>query len=187
VAIELPEELRQRLVKLREAVDCGGAKVRWSAPGTMHLTLSFLGDVEVEALSEIEAACREAAGGAPGGVEVVVEGLELFPSPKRPRVVAGRIGADGGLMALQSAVEAGLAKARGAGFKVEKRAYRPHVTVGRLRGSRDATGLGRSLAELTGGEDVGGFTAGEIVVFGSELGKGGAVHTPLARIELVGG
>ncbi len=40
VAIELPEELLSDLVRLRERVDCGEAKVRWSAPGTMHLTLS---------------------------------------------------------------------------------------------------------------------------------------------------
>jgi len=188
VAIELPEDVRARLVQLRRRVDRGGTEIRWSRPETMHLTLKFLGDVKAESIAEVTEACRGAAGGAGGAgaspVEVAVEGLALFPSPKRPRVVSGRVAAGDGLVALQAAVERGLAKA---GFAAERRGYRPHVTVGRLKGTRDAAGLAASLAEVSGGEEIGSFTADEIVVFQSELRKGGAVHTPLARMELAGG
>ena len=182
VAITLPEDLREELVRLRERADCGGANVRWSSPETMHLTLKFLGEVSLASVNGVIEACRKAALASAGpGPEVVVESMELFPSPRRPRVVAARVAENEALMELQAAVETGLAEA---GFAAENRRYRAHVTVGRIKGRSDTSRLAASLQAICGEGPIGGFDADEMVVFQSELRPQGAVHTPLGRIEL---
>ena len=196
VAIDLPEDVKRRLVRIREELDGEELGISWSRPETMHLTLKFLGDVAAEDIAEVAAACGRAAS-ATGGQrpEVALDRFVLFPDSRRPQVVAASVRVGEQLAGLQAAVEGELARA---GYPVERRGYRPHITVGRVktrgRGKKEKLRHARGALHLAWGQvspmlegvELGSFDADEVVVFQSELGRGGAVHTPLARIELTG-
>jgi len=197
VAIELPENVKRRLVRAQEELDGADLGIRWSRPETMHLTLKFLGDVAASDISEVAAACSRAASATGRGrPRVVLDQFVLFPDSHRPQVVAASVTVGEALAGLQAAVEGELAKA---GFPAERRGYRPHITVGRVkargRGKKEKLRHARGalnvvwakVSPVLQGMELGHFTADEIVVFQSELRKGGAVHTPLARMELAGG
>jgi 2'-5' RNA ligase len=74
---------------------------------------------------------------------------------------------------LQGASEA---SAVAAGFEPEPRAFAPHLTLARWRERAPRPGLPPV--------DLGRTALQELVLFQSELRRGGAVYTPLARFPL---
>ncbi len=111
-------------------------------------------------------------------------GVGAFPDRQRPRTVW--IGTDDGteqMIALHDAVETELAKI---GFRTEGRRFRPHLTIGRVRGDRG--GLAE-LAELIGQEaafDGGRATVFELSILSSTLTREGPIYEPLGHAELLG-
>jgi 2'-5' RNA ligase len=123
--LELPEQHRQRLALVRSPLP--GAK--WVDPADMHITLRFAGDIDNRAAEEFAGFLAEIAIPA---FEVRIGELGSFGG-REPRIVFAA--ADGGepLEQLQRATERA---ARSAGLEPERQAYRPHVTLARLRGTR---------------------------------------------------
>lgn len=106
--------------------------LRWVPPENWHITLVFLGDVPERALGRLDAAVAPIIESCPP-VSTSLSQLEWFPSPLKPRMLTLRVDATAELMALQSEVAAALHRE---GFHSERRAYRPHLTLARLKGSR---------------------------------------------------
>jgi 2'-5' RNA ligase len=80
------------------------------------------------------------------------------------------------LARLAAAVEAGVG---GAGLPAEERAFRAHLTLGRVRGRE----LGALPSLPASGVD---FPVAEVVLYQSQLHREGARYTPLERIPLGG-
>ena len=59
--------------------------------------------------------------------------MEWFPSPLKPRMLTLKVEAAPSLMALQTEVAGAL---RREGYHSERRSYRPHLTLARIKGSR---------------------------------------------------
>jgi 2'-5' RNA ligase len=171
-AIELPETARDRLrvtqAELRERAR--GADVRWSRPEQLHLTVQFLGEADpAPILAAAQALPR------PGALDLEVAGLGTFGG-RRPRVVWAGVRGPGleALVALAGALGQAMA---GVGFAPEARAYRPHVTLGRVRQGRGRRGQGRPGKALKAAvEEVAlephPFRAEELVLLRSSLGEG---------------
>ena len=204
IAIDLPAPLRQALRARQEQLQRDLAAVepsplfRWSAVEGIHLTLRFLGDTtpqQGEAVAEVLRAL--AAQWSPFTLRV--GGLGGFPNLRRPRVLW--LGVDGeveALARLQAAVEA---SAVAAGFAPEPKAFRPHLTLARVRREAPARAVqdaGAALAELAaaqsdaataetdspGVKDALTFRVTELIHYRSDLQRGGAVYTPLTVIPL---
>lgn len=155
--------------------------VKWTAANQMHLTLRFLGDVPEEFLSELAPALAGAAAARPG-FELTAEGLGVFPSSRRPRVVWGGLGGElSELEHLQSAVSAATARW---GLPVEE-GFRAHLTLGRVRALPPAklAQVGQALADFSVGR-LGGWAVNSVELFRSELQPEGASHTRLGSFEL---
>jgi 2'-5' RNA ligase len=149
----------------------------------LHLTVAFLGAIDGDGVAAASTAVREVADrGAPWQVEWSAPGM--FPSPARPRVLW--LGVEGGkaLADVHQALSAALAAA---GLPVEERAFRPHLTLARVR--RGATGRERYreiVAHLETLPEVGPSRAVSLVLLESRLGSGPAVHVPLVEARLGG-
>jgi 2'-5' RNA ligase len=177
IAVDLDGETRAGLAEAARDLRGAAPRIRWSAPETLHLTLKFLGDVPPPDLEDVFRAADEAAA-ATEAFLLDVEGLRLFPDPRRPRVVsAGCAAGTRELTELAAAVEGACA---GAGFEPERRPFSPHITLGRIRQPRDAGGIAQALEAY---EDAvfGVIPVREVTVFMSELRRGGAVHSPMHR------
>ena len=132
VALDLPDPVRAELASYREAV--ADAEVwRPVDAAAFHITLAFLGHRPDEDAAAV-AALLPAGGAAPG---LRLAGALLLP-PRRARVLTVAVeDVDGALAPLQAAVGDRLAAA--GLFVPEKRPFRPHVTLARLRsGARRA-------------------------------------------------
>lgn len=155
IALELPATDRGRIHRAVQPLRAIDLPVRWVDPGAYHLTLKFLGEVPAERLSELERAMGDAiAGFVPTSVAPI--GLGGAPSLARPRVLWIEVEQSRALMQLQSRLDATLARI---GFPSEARPFRPHITLGRIRGRRlispaDLEALRDLVAELDLGSRV---------------------------------
>lgn len=144
-ALPLPPEVRAALDRTRDTLQQSGARVGWLGVADFHLTLCFFGDADgarVEALR----ALTEAAAAASRPFRFDVAGLGVFGPPRAPRVVwAGVPDPPPELADLANRLRA---LARSAGFPVEARPYRPHITLGRVRDRAAGLALTSAMRSL---------------------------------------
>ena len=184
VAVPVPAEIGLAIGRLmdevRAALGSDGRRIRWVQLEGLHMTLRFLGPTVIGQVPEVEAALDRAAGGQPA-FEVRLAGAGAFPTADRPRALWLGIasGADA-LGRIASALEVELAAA---GWDVEARPYRPHLTIARTDGVRAAAAaavaLGRAAANLDAA-----FRADEVVLYRSHLGSGPARYERLHEVRL---
>jgi RNA 2',3'-cyclic 3'-phosphodiesterase len=177
-AVELPDDVREQLqdhiTRLREAVPDVAAS--WSRVENVHLTLKFLGNVEVERIDAISAAASRAVGEF-SPFAIGVGGTGVFPRPSRPQVLwIGVSDPAGQLAALQKKFEDECAAAE---FEKENRAFRPHLTIARIR--RPEGGKRLADAHLKMDFKPLEIKLNEVIVFRSELSPKGSRYTPLSH------
>ena len=128
VAVFPPPEVQRTLIEAAHALPTDA--FRLTAPGRVHLTLKFLGEVSPEDLPLLSSVLERM--GRPGvPFEAATSGFGVFPSARRARILWAGIG-DGSdeLETLACAVEAALEPE---GFGPEDRPFVPHLTLGRAR------------------------------------------------------
>lgn len=180
LAIDLPESYRARITAVQEHLKKSGADVRWAAPGNIHLTLKFFGDIAENQLEPITSAAGCIAASTPV-FSLGVQGAGAFPSLKNPRVLwLGLTGRTDSLGSLVQDLEQALSEL---GFPPEKRQFAPHLTLGRVRSSRGREELRQYLQSLPR-LDFADFQVGQLILYRSTLRPQGALYTPLAKIEL---
>jgi len=184
IAIELPDELKEGLVRLQAQLKLSNpSSVKWVDPYSIHLTLKFLGNIAVGRISEITRAIEEAAQGmSPFHLEV--KGLGVFPNLRRVQVAwVGMSGEIDKLRRLQQRIESNLVPL---GFTAESRPFTPHLTLARLRdralpGERERFG---QLIDITKFEAGYTIEADAINLMKSQLTREGAVYSRLSFVDL---
>lgn len=183
IAVELPDEMRQRLSEIQERLKAGRSRAKWVAPESIHLTLKFLGGISPDTVSGVTQAMEEAALGV-SPLRLGVRGLGVFPNGKRVQVVwAGLTGDTAELTQVQKELDSALARL---GFTPESRPFTAHLTLARMRdeasaAEREAVG---ALVESTS------FEGGEFVVYSlslmrSQLRREGPIYTRLTSVPFV--
>jgi 2'-5' RNA ligase len=179
VAADLPAELRVRLAALQHELRGLRSEVRWVRPEGIHLTFVFLGEVAAERLAAIQGALEASAGEAPAAFRLRAAGVGAFPDRGPLRVVWVGIEGDGAAARLRNVLEMHLARC---GYVAGERAFRPHLTLGRVRQERGRED--RALLERYRSVDLGEFPVDAAILFESRLGPQGAQYAALARFPL---
>ena len=180
IAISLPASVLQAMGQAQDKLRSLGQGIRWVRQEGIHLTLKFLGDVDTDRVENIHMAMERASQGTSPFV-LTGEGIGVFPDLRRPRVIW--IGLSGDLQvlfALQAHLESQL---KGLGFPKEKRPFKGHLTLGRVKGRVGTTELGKALEGL-GSFQTDAFTVQSLALFQSTLRPQGAIYTKLADVSL---
>ena len=175
VAIGLPEAVLDGLERLQDDLPLG----RMVPRENLHLTLAFIGALEGGRLEAVHDALDGLGAEA---FDLVPAGVGSFGG-RAPRVIWVGLERSAALEGLQRKV---CTRLRGAGVALERRRFRPHVTLARLPPRLDAVERAR-LAGFMG--HYGGwrglpFRVTGFSLFSSELGPEGAAHEELARYGL---
>jgi 2'-5' RNA ligase len=179
ICIEIPDSIKARIDQLQNALKAIDAQVSWTKSSNIHLTLKFLGAVEATRIPRVAKAVERAASGI-NRFEIEVSGAGCFPSPRSPRVLwIGFSELPEPLNQLYANLEDELDRE---GFDREKRKFSPHLTIGRLRGPKNAAHLAEAL--IASGFDAETFKANEVIVMRSDLKPTGSIYTPQAVIKL---
>ncbi len=179
IAIDLEPGLKTALQALIQKLKATGADVRWTHAGGLHLTLKFLGEVDEAEVASVKGVLEKVAG-RHSSFPLAFAGTGVFPDEREPRVLWVGFAAGPALLALQEDLERELEVE---GFAREKRAFRPHLTLGRVKGPgrvRNAVQeLGRERSE-----SLGGMTVRKVALFESRLRPEGAEYHVIAESGL---
>lgn len=196
LAIEIPPAIQTIIRQAQQALEhrLTAAQqrqaIRWTAPAAVHLTLRFLGETTAEQQRLLQDALpRLVAGHSPFALSV--QEIGYFPNVHAPNIVwLGLQPADQTLFQLQGQLEQA---AQAVGFAAERKPFRPHLTIGRLRQSITQPQQ-RAIGQLLAGEPAtplnrppnSRFMVNSIVHMQSELEPTGARYTPLQIFKLAG-
>lgn len=181
-AVPVPETVRERVAGIIRGCELDDPPWRWIKPDNYHLTLKFLGEVEDSLVKPLESAASRVAARFPP-FRIDFDSFGAFPSLGKPRVLFYDI--SGGfkpLSELSREIDEGI---EFLGFEREKRAFRAHLTLARIKKPLPSAILDRleRFPSLPPG------TAAEIDSFqlmSSSLGRGGATYREVANFDLEG-
>jgi RNA 2',3'-cyclic 3'-phosphodiesterase len=173
IGIDLPDSLKAALSEINPRVP----GLRWLHPANIHLTLSFLGNVNAARKAELISQLEQ--------VHIPpfflpLQGIGTFGRSSRPSVIWVGVGkGHPHLFALHRKIQDAVIKA---GIEPDLKPFHPHVTLSRcddvsgqalqpfLRKHRDA--------------DFGLIEVKEFILYSSVLRSGGSVYTAEARVPL---
>jgi len=171
-ALELPADVRARLGAFGHAAAAADDALRPVGEDALHVTLAFLGHRDEADIPPAAAAVRETD---PMAVPLAL-GEPLWLAPRRPHVLTvGLDDLDGALADVRAELVGRLADALD--WEPERRPFRPHVTVARVR--RD----GRPKRDLPDPPQA-TFAGVAVVLFRSHLGRGPARYEALELVQL---
>lgn len=190
IALDIDDAIRERIERFMEGVSGFAPDARWVRPESLHVTLKFIGEKATDKVEDIK---RTLSAIQAGSVEITFRGYGFFPTSKAARVFWIGIESGPQLSSLATAVdEATFAL----GIPQEDRPYSPHLTLARGGGRSGAPGwrkgdaanknfsvLQEKLAALPT-PDFGTMTAREFFLYQSQLLRGGARYTKIAKFAL---
>ncbi|HET7010087.1 MAG TPA: RNA 2',3'-cyclic phosphodiesterase [Anaerolineales bacterium] len=188
IAIDLEPAARARLDEVQERFrsEWGRESIRWVRPDAIHLTLKFLGSRTADDLDKISALLETLAVRATV-YHLTITGVGCFPDARNPRVVwAGVEEKSGRLVEWARMLDESLEKL---GIEPERRAFRPHLTLGRFKNRLSSEGQPRWEARMAAlkSEVIAESRATTVDLIRSDLRPEGPVYTVLKQARLGGG
>ena len=181
IAVNLPEDTKNRLGEYQQKwLDL---PVRWTKKENIHITLIFLGYLSDEELLEVIEATRETAARTPA-FSINFSKICYGPPKKMPpRMVWVEGEKSEELGKLQSDLENSLLSFSVKGLEREKRAYSPHITLGRVKTWEWRQMETEERPEVN--EEISlTFGVNSIEVMESQLRRGGPNYTVLETCPL---
>lgn len=172
VAIDLPEDIRERLGGPQDYLKKSSARLNLVDPALIHMTLKFIGEVDNDAVGKISSVLSSITF-SPYILHITGIGTN---NPRQPRVIWCEIADGGGSAALHATVENALAPL---GIPRDDRPFRPHATLARVKQS-DSSLPGWILAIPPG--NLGMCTVTEFRLKKSTLTPRGPVYETLLEV-----
>ena len=175
VGIPLAVSVIQQLEKVSMRHRMEGDGLRWSTPESWHITLQFLGNTSDTQHECVVARLRELRAVL---VPIELEELGFFD---RAGIFFAGVALTPELIALQQQVTASTIPC---GFTPEDRPYRPHITLARSKGRRNAIGLEALKTKIRQQPKFDRFVAEEILLYESFTRPAGSRYETRGRFRL---
>ena len=187
IALPLPVEIQKALGDITSRLQkcCGFSHCRpsWVEIPNIHLTLCFLGKRPADQIQSICDRLRKNLATSEV-TRVEIKNLGVFPSWKRPRILwAGVRDRGSRLEALKETVEQSMASF---GYVPEKRVFRPHLTLARIKSLKDVRVLEQQVKNSSPCS-FGTMQANTVNLYRCVLESAGAAYTVLESFPLTHG
>jgi 2'-5' RNA ligase len=162
-ALEVPSPIAFSLSLLRGGLP--GA--RWVDPENYHITLRFIGDIDTRTADEV---VRALARVDRPRFDLSLDGLDAMGG-RKPHAIVACVKGSPALKELQAEHERIIQRI---GLEPERRRFRPHVTLARIRSSSEADAA--AYLALRGDFRTAPFPIGRFVLLSSKASKGGGPY-----------
>ena len=180
VAIEIPEELKNKIDDYISSLKQIAPEIKWIKAKNLHITLKFLGEIQQELLFQVQ----DELSAIPKVVnpfKISISEVGFFPNQFKPRVVWLGLHNDNNnsIFKLHEWIDK---KLESLGFEREKRRFSPHLTLGRIKLASNY----QQLVEYINQHKFQSysFNIPEVVIMKSMLKPTGAVYSQLKTFSL---
>jgi len=172
IAIETPPRIKALISPVIAELKEIGAEVKWEPPEKLHATLKFLGDTHEQLVGSIvagiERVCRSHE-----PILIQYSRAGAFPPGRHPRVIwMGIDDLDDHLRQVYLALENAMEEL---GVERENRDFKPHLTMGRVKGNKRLERLLEKMETVTFQSEP--LLIHELALVKSDLKPGGSVYT----------
>jgi len=145
---------------------------KWVELENLHFTYKFLGDVEYDKIEFIQDSLKDLL--VRYNSKIILKGLNVFPNPAMPKVLFANIyNRDNKILNIFKEIEK---RVISLGFDKEKRKFRPHLTLKRIKSNKRA--FGQILSEYRNIE-IGNMNTFSVSLIESELTYKGPIYKVL--------
>jgi 2'-5' RNA ligase len=179
IALDISDQIRRDFGEIIDRLKKHDADVKWVSVNNIHLTLKFLGNTQESALPEIrDHLFNVVLSYNPFYIRIYTTGV--FPNRKYPRVIWIGVGDSDILKRLHNDIENAMVLF---GFEKENKAFKPHLTIGRVRSHKSIFPLVHDFDTFKD-KDFGNIHVKKIKLMKSELKPQGAIYSCLYEIPL---
>lgn len=179
VAARITTEIQRQVGDFLEQFHKLPGRVKWVEPHNIHITLKFLGEAEISELDAIKKAVADSAISF-GAFEVTLQECGVFPNMRAPRVFwIGINDPQKRLTSLAAKIDSNMTPL---GFDPEKRAFSPHLTLGRVKEDDRLEMVKAAFGKASFGPVV--LQVNEVHLIESQLRPSGPVYRDVAGYKL---
>ncbi|MBN1396831.1 MAG: RNA 2',3'-cyclic phosphodiesterase [Bacteroidetes bacterium] len=173
VALSASAEIQSQMSDIQSRLITTRADVKWEKEDKFHITLKFLGNTGTEIIEHLSEKLSELIK-TTAAFDIEYDTLGAFPDSNHPRVIWIGSKYNKSIIDLQSGAEK---ICRDFGFPAEERAFHPHITLGRVRGTRNIARLTEAIKTITF-ESI-KTRCSELLLMKSDLRPSGSIYTIL--------
>jgi len=177
IPIQAGPKLRETHTKLRNELK--NEKIKWVDADHFHLTLFFLGDTRDEQVKQVDQMLASLVKEFPD-FTIRLEGLGVFKNISKPRVLWAGIKDYDPLREIKTAIDRQMSSL---GFEPDKREFKPHLTLARIKWIDHRDKL-RQLIDEHQQREWQSAHIDQIIYFESRLTQSGPVYRPIGRYKL---
>ncbi len=170
-------ELTDMISDLRKLLHAD--RIRWVDISGMHITLAFIGEVEDDVALQSAMLINDACDGY-GSLELDIEGTGVFRSLRDPRVIWAGVRETEKLTDLAAKVRSALTINN---IYKGDQAFRPHITLGRIKTVNDQAMLQKALEKYSG-RHLQKALIKEVILYESILSPAGPEYRILSAAAL---
>lgn len=179
-AVRIPDSVKQTIHEELTQIKPIFQFKRWVDLHDYHITLAFLGSVNQQKLPSVIQSVGDAIKKQQAFM-LNIEGLNVFGSPKSPRIFWGAVNEVTQLFQLQKIVHETCLEA---GFALDTRPYHPHITLARKWGGNEDFNTEDLDTHNPFREKVLSFQVREVVLYKTNL-ENTPKYEPIASFTLV--
>jgi len=183
IAVDISSEARRRVSDYIETLrkEFSNLRVGWEKAEKLHLTMKFLGDTSDERLEKLSEAVANTAREI-SNFKLRISETGVFPSPRNARILW--LGLQDEKQSLQKLNEILESECEAVGFAREKRSFKAHLTIARLREPHKSKELAQKHLQNVFEEIE--YSVTEIVIYESKLLPQGSVYSVILKQNLQG-
>ncbi len=176
VALKFPEEIVNKIIEYRNEASENNQNMKWEKKEKLHLTLKFIGNVKEELVDEISDSLSFI--NDYNSIELNLTNFGFFFRDSHPKILWLGLSNNNELIRLVEKIET---KLETFGIKKEKRRFKPHLTLLRVKNKIDKNFINSfenfNLPYLK-------FYSNEITLFKSELLSDTSRYTEIINYKL---
>ena len=180
VALIFKDDLLNKIIDFRESIYPNDNKAKWEGKDKLHLTLKFLGNISEEMIPEINQKLEDILK-IHNRIKIKFSKFGIIKKYSTPKILWMGIQQTKYLVNLFNDLNDGLSDI---GFEKERRRFRPHITLIRLKGNEDISKL-EVLKSTT--ININSSLADEVALVKSNLHATGSVYTKIKSFKLNSG
>ncbi len=176
VALKIPDEVRSKIIKLRNDAIINYVNYKWEPEEKIHLTLKFIGEVKDELKTPISSALSFVENYKSFNCRLTK--FDFFYRDKKPKILWLGLDINNEINKLVFKINEEMTKYS---IPIEKRKYYAHLTIKRLKGDEGSEFEKRFKDFNIPGVE---FISNEVMLVKSELFSSGSRYTEIKNYKL---